>query len=360
MFKKTAFLLLVLAGLCVPHARAWWGDQPDITMLVVPAEKTAVRIAQDMASMRPVLIVTYRQSGDDLRINAWNGKSWVGVKPEDYVNGAFFATAPDHVIIIEAQGSPAPQTMIPAGSWCSRGNRLTSTEPRVLLHLLGRYFDLSYQNWKDLTWRYQLPLEEINPGLVNIPWWHFRANEIYQARMKRNLAADLEQWLFLDITPPDPVEPADMSGPLGDQPRQTAETENQAQDGGGDGPAAKEAEAAPSTNETVSAETAGDSSPAETDPDDSLPAPAGLADRHGITDDDTAPPAEQPSAEDVNPSSAGDTAGLQPTKSAADSDPAAEPPAVEPEADPFSGTDIPPAEVLEPVPDKKRPWWKLF
>lgn len=363
MFKKTALALIILAGLFVPNARAWWGEEPGITMLVVPAEKKAVRIAQDMASLRPVLLVTYQQTGDSLRINAWNGKSWVGVTPEDYVNGAFFATAPEHVILVEKEGVPASDILIPDGSWCAHGNRLTSTEPRVLIHLLGRYFDLSYQTWKDLTWRYQLPLEEINPGLVNIPWWHFRANEIYQARMKRNLAADLEKWLFLDITPPDPVEPADMSGPLGDQPlpedpeEDDTPTDDQEVPGDeADQPA--EADAAPAEQAAAEQQPAAEI-PADA-ADEKRPAPAGLADPSGET-------AEEPAPANDNPTTADIVADLSQTDLTEAGEPAAageEPPAPEPaeplEADPFSGNDIPPAEVVEPPADQKRPWWKFF
>lgn len=206
MLKKIVLLMLSLIGAFALSASAWWSSK-DITMLVVPRDPMAIRIAQDMSQLRPVLLVTYKQLPDGLFIHAWNGKSWVSVSPEDYVSGAFFANRPSHTIIVQSESETAPELLVPDGTWCAEGNRLTSTDPRVLLHLLGRYFDVSYQTWKDLTWRYKYTLEEINPGLQNIPWWHFRGNEIYQARMKRNLAADLEKWFFLDITPPPPPEP---------------------------------------------------------------------------------------------------------------------------------------------------------
>lgn len=214
MFKKILLRLLVLLGACVLTAQAEWkfdvtttAGPKVITMLVVPRDATAVQIANDISKDHRVLLVCYQQTDELLKIHAWNGKSWVNVPVEDYTNGMFFTHAPTHAILVEPEGSPAPEILVPDGVWCASGNRLTSTDPRVMIHLLGRYFDFPYRTWKDFSRRYELPIEKINPALINITWLHHYGEDLFKKRALRDPKADLDKWLYLDITPPPPVEP---------------------------------------------------------------------------------------------------------------------------------------------------------
>lgn len=318
MRKKTTRFILTLTALLTLTAGAFWNSEPDITMLVVPRRPEPIRIARDFAELRPVLLVTYQTVDEDLLIHAWNGKSWVSVTPEAYVDGAFFTKPPAHTILVQSKDNPAPELLVPDGIWCDSGNRLTSTEPRVMLHLLGRYFDISYNDWKDFTWRYQLPLESINPGLVNIPWWHFQGEDLYRARMKRNLAADLENWYVLGIEPPPPIEPVDL-----EPDPEIAPAELPASEAVEEEPAADESELTPAylldPNETNSVV----SEPVE------MPEPEQPA--------GTEEPGEKKAI--VNE--------------------------VVIDADPFTETEIPAAEIVLPKEpeqpaEEKKAWWKIF
>jgi len=207
MFKKYFLPVLILLSAFILTSQAGFGFKKEITMLVVPREGKAIQIAQDISRRHPILIVSYQQTKNRLHLDAWNGEGWVEFSEEDYVNGAFFETPPTHTILIESADEPAPDVLIPNGIWCTSGNRLCSTEPHVMIHLLGRYFDFPYLTWKQFSRRYNEPIERINPTLTNLHWWNLYGEDLLDKRDTLDPEQDLDKWLFLDIIPPAPVEP---------------------------------------------------------------------------------------------------------------------------------------------------------
>ena len=198
MFKKDLLLCLALFSTLVAQA----SPKNEITMLVVPRNAKAVQIAQDIAQLDPVLLVSYQQTHNLLKLYAWDGELWIDISVEDYVTGAFFENPPKHTIIIESENTPATDVLIPDGVWCESGNRLTTTDPRTMIHLLGLYFDFPQRHWRKLARIHGLSVADINPSLVNIYWWQYP-----EKRPTLDPEADMAHWLYLDIIPPTPVEP---------------------------------------------------------------------------------------------------------------------------------------------------------
>lgn len=208
MFKKLILLTVAVLSILSLPAQAWRNDE--ITMLVVPREVIPVQIAQDISRRYPVMLVSYQTVRGDLKIHAWNGDSWVGVSVEDYTNGTFFAVRPKHAIIVEDQKMPAPAILVPSSIWCKSANRLTSTDPRVMLHLLGLYFDFPFRHWMQFAKRYGYRLEEINPTLKNVHWWDLRGDVLVKKRARRNFSVDLDQWYYLETIPAPIIKPVAM------------------------------------------------------------------------------------------------------------------------------------------------------
>jgi len=200
MLKKYFPPILVLLSALTLQVEA--APEENITMLVAPRSAKTIQIAQDISQHYPILLVSYQQTPDQLKLYAWNGTGWVDISMEDYKNGAFFENRPQHTILIDSEDAPAPNTLIPDGLWCERGNRLTSSDPRVIIHLLGRYLDFPNRRWKQFARDYGYQVGEINPALLNIYWWQYPPE-----CPTRNLKADMNNWFFLDITPPPPIEP---------------------------------------------------------------------------------------------------------------------------------------------------------
>ncbi len=217
MLRKPISVLLLLWCSCLLTSWAEWkfevtttASPEKITLLAVPRDATAVKIANDIARNYPVLLVCYQQINDQLKIHAWNGKGWLDVPAGDYTNGLFFSNPPAHAIIVESADSPAPEILVPDGTWCESGNRLASTDPAVMIHLLGRYFDFPYRTWKDFSRRYKLPFEKVNPAFINTRLWHHYGEDLFKKRKMFDPKADLDKWHYLDITPPAPMEPVEI------------------------------------------------------------------------------------------------------------------------------------------------------
>ena len=212
MIKKTVLSVLVLLGAVNLYAQEEeiipWRE--NITMLVVPRESQVIQVVQDISRRYPVLLVCYQSTPAEPVLHAWNGESWVGVSTTDYTNGTFFTHRPRHTVIVEKEGRPAPELLIPDGTWCDSGNRLTSADTRVMIHLLGRHFDFPYRYWMQFSKRYNYALEDINPALINVLWWHYRGDKVIAAFKARDFDRDMDKWIDLEITPPAPIEPVMM------------------------------------------------------------------------------------------------------------------------------------------------------
>lgn len=232
MIKKALFTVFVLCS--VFSAQAKKPEQPipwrqNITMLVVPREPQVVEVALDVTRYYPVLLVCYQPMPSGLLLHAWNGKGWVAVSEEEYANGTFFSTPPKRAVIVESEQTPAPDSLIPDGSWCPRGFRLSSTDRRVLIHLLGRQFNFPYRYWLQFSKRYNYEIEEINPTLINIVWWHYRGDKLLPALKERDYEADMSFWQPLEISQPEPIEPVQLIEPESVEPAETPAEEPEPQ-----------------------------------------------------------------------------------------------------------------------------------
>lgn len=206
MLRQLALATVLVLSVFLLPAQASQKDY--ITMLVVPRDVIPIQVGQDISRRYPVLLVSYQLTRGSLKLHAWNGDSWVAVPVEDYTNGTFFATRPKRAILVESEQVHAPDVLVPSRIWCENASRLTSTDPRVMLHLLGLYFDFSFSNWEHLAKRYGYSIEQINPTLKNVHWWNFYSATQPGANAQRDFSADLTKWLDIKTLPLPPIVPA--------------------------------------------------------------------------------------------------------------------------------------------------------
>jgi hypothetical protein len=176
-----------------------------ITMLVVPRAEEPVRIAMDISQSYPTLIVCYQQSHNLLNLHAWNGTQWVKVSTEDYQQGTFFTNAPSEAVIIEPEGVAASDILTPPESWCEKTYRLRTTDLDAVIYLLGRHLDFPYSLWIEFAERYDRTLEQINPSHTNVPWWHYRGNQLISKDNPLDHKIHKDKW----ISPDAPIKPAE-------------------------------------------------------------------------------------------------------------------------------------------------------
>ncbi len=205
MRKKLVLTVIAMLSAIALPVRAL--SQDKITMLVLPEEKIPLQVGQDISRRYPVLLVSYRLVKGELRLYAWNDEQWVAIPLEDYISGTFFANRPQSTIIVEHERFRAPDELIPNKIWCENAFRLTSTDPRIMLHLLGLHFDFPYRHWNQLAKRYGYALEDINPTLENVHWWNLRVDSLLEKRAKRDFVVDMNKWSAVEPLPPPPIKP---------------------------------------------------------------------------------------------------------------------------------------------------------
>lgn len=364
MLKKLILLIAVVITALTPAARAFW--QNDITMLVVPREVLPLQIAQDISRRYPVLLVSYQMVRGELKLHAWNGDNWISVPVEDYTNGTFFANRPKHAIVVEYERSNVPTALIPNSTWCESANRLTSTEPRAMLHLLGIYFDFPFSDWDQLAKRYDYPLEEINPTLKNVHWWNLRGDELAEKRAKRDFVIDLDKWQYLATLPPPPIKPVIIQNELRPVPEVEIPAAEPVKTGMVNTPVITE-EKVPVAKPALAVKPA---PPIELKPaiiPTPVPALKPVPEAAVIPSVKPEPvavpaPVAEPTAAKPIPASEPTPAPLVELPAVQAETTSTNPPAepvITAEPDPFSAQEIPAAEIVVPQPPKK-PWWKIF
>jgi hypothetical protein len=120
----------------------------------------------------PTLLVSYLVSSTGaISLHGWAGKRWVNISYDDYLTGNFFKKKPSSALIVEKAGSPIPKKLIPPVTWCSDVYKITTTQLRPLVHLMGQYFDFSYKDWSWFSKRSGFSMAAVNPEYLNVSWF---------------------------------------------------------------------------------------------------------------------------------------------------------------------------------------------
>lgn len=172
----------------------------EITLVLVPREDATQQLGLDIANRYPTLLISYRVAKNGtISLHGWTGTRWVNITPEDYATGSFFKQGPNSALIVEQAGAPVPEKLVPPVDWCTDVAKVTTTQLRPLIHLLGQYFDFNYKDWKWFAQRYRLEVDAINPEGLNMAWYHKRLDEHLKSG-KPVGSDDLQHWISIRQT----------------------------------------------------------------------------------------------------------------------------------------------------------------
>jgi len=198
-FKSTILVGLVLGCLVSAYA----SRMDEVTLVMVPREDSVVRVGLDIASRYPTLLISYQVgAGGAVSLHGWTGTEWVNVTPEAFNEGAFFKTAPTDAVLVEKDGKPIPEKLVPSEVWCSYVHKISTIDTRPLLHLIGQHYNFKYADWKWFASSYKLSIEDINPEGLNVAWYNKPMGEHLSKKSTVVGASDLEYWSVVR-----PVEP---------------------------------------------------------------------------------------------------------------------------------------------------------
>ena len=193
----TKIKLILLACFICSMVLSSQARKEEITLIMVPREDPAVQMALDVANRYPSLLISYLVSGNgSVSLHGWTGTQWVNIKPEDFVAGSFFKNGPNSALIIEKDGAPVSDALIPSVDWCSDVAKITTTEIRPLIHLVGQYYNFDFKDWKWFSKRYNQTINAINPEGLNISWYHKQLKEHFEDVEKEG-TSDLQYWVSI-------------------------------------------------------------------------------------------------------------------------------------------------------------------
>lgn len=183
----------------------------EITLVMIPREDRALRVGLDIASRYPTLLVSYQVTSKGVSLHGWDGKEWVNITLDDFRGGNFFRTGPDSALVVEKEGVAVPGIMIPPAGWCEAAYKITTTETRPLLHLVGQYYDFKYKDWKWFSENYKMSMDAINPEGLNVSWYHKRLGD----NLKKGPVAadDLQYWAAIRHPKPLIAEAEEVAEP---------------------------------------------------------------------------------------------------------------------------------------------------
>ncbi|MEE9368637.1 MAG: hypothetical protein V3V05_07195 [Pontiella sp.] len=207
--KNKILYSIILCGCAIAAVHASRKDE--VTLLMVPREDGAMRVGMDIANRYPTLLLSYKVGNNGaVSLHGWSGKEWVNVELQNFHEGNFFKTGPDSALVIEVEGSPVPETLVPPEGWCGSAYKITTTDVRPLLHLVGQYYDFKYKEWSWFAENYRLPLDAINPEGLNVSWYHKRFNE-HLKKQDAVIGDDLQYWVAVRHPQQGKIELAEAS-----------------------------------------------------------------------------------------------------------------------------------------------------
>ena len=169
----------------------------EITLIMVPREEVPVRLGMDIANKFPTLLISYKLGANNaVSLHGWTGTQWVNVSLDDFHQGDFFKNGPHSALVVEKSGIAVPGKMLPPPGWCSNASKITTTEMRPLLHLVGQYYNFSFKDWQWFSKRYNMDMDAINPEGLNVAWYNKRMSEHLTASEQQG-ASDLQYWVSI-------------------------------------------------------------------------------------------------------------------------------------------------------------------
>jgi hypothetical protein len=181
---------LVFGALITTHA----SRLDEVTLVMVPREDSVVRVGMDLANRYPTLLISYQVSGRTVSLHGWTGTEWVNVTPEAYDEGAFFHNGPTDAVLVEKEGEPIPERLVPPETWCSSVHKISTIDTRPLLHLIGQHYNFRYSDWKWFASNYKFSVEDINPEGLNVAWYNKPLSEHMSKQDAVVGTSDLEFW----------------------------------------------------------------------------------------------------------------------------------------------------------------------
>ena len=140
------------------------------TLLIVPARPGVLQLAFDLAKMRDISIVSFRDQAaafaqramaEKPLLHIWTGSDWQYLSFDDFCSLRFAAAPPGKVIVI-GDDQTVPKALLQGMTWAAKIERLSTMNAADLINQMDPYFQFNPREWKRLADSYGLKLKDLN------------------------------------------------------------------------------------------------------------------------------------------------------------------------------------------------------
>lgn len=161
---KRSSLVALTAALTLARAAASYGAgeaEPSLVM-VVPAKYAFVKLAQDVAALRPITVVSYSATNNNA-IFLWDrdGAKWSALDAASFASGTGFYVS-SHMIVLGTDAGTVNLFATSAKAWATKTTSMPKFDIATVLNSASDVLHFTDGEWKWLSERYNLSLKDGN------------------------------------------------------------------------------------------------------------------------------------------------------------------------------------------------------
>lgn len=145
----------------------------ELSLILVPATPSMVRVGRDMARLGKTLMVSYAVDApaDSPFLHIWDGESWIPVPGDKYSSGAFVVDDVRQVVVVGQETDQTATLIEEALVWCPEVLHMQTDNVTQLLNQLGKVYGLNTKEWEWIAERYQLQLDNLTKDTPRSNWY---------------------------------------------------------------------------------------------------------------------------------------------------------------------------------------------
>jgi hypothetical protein len=162
MKRSICATLAVTLALASGPANAGVPEQGSSVVLVVPSRYAFVKMAQDLATLRPITVVSYSAT-NSASLFSWDSKNakWSPLDAASFASGTGFGVS-SHMVVMGTDVSTVNMLATSAKAWATKTTSLPKFDIAKALNAADESLHFSKAEWDWLSERYSLSFKDVN------------------------------------------------------------------------------------------------------------------------------------------------------------------------------------------------------
>ncbi|NQT93911.1 MAG: hypothetical protein HQ559_14215 [Lentisphaerae bacterium] len=133
--------------------------------LVLPARYAILQLGFDVASMRPLTLISYAagKTADDPSMHVWDraAREWTSISIGEYRSAQVPGPLASGIVLVGSD-TDLPVAIADGSAWCDSVKRVQTLNIATILNSLNEELKFTAKEWKLLARRYRIKLKDLN------------------------------------------------------------------------------------------------------------------------------------------------------------------------------------------------------